>query len=89
MAGAALPLRGDKPPELAALAPALHFFSATALSSGQPARRFPLGAVARGLPALRSVRMPANCRPFLSATATNSPSESACLCVVALCAPMR
>ena len=45
------------------------FFSAPALSCAQPARRFPLGAVARGLPAFRSARMPANRRPFLSATA--------------------
>lgn len=89
MAGAEPPLRGYKPPALAALAPAIHFFSASALSCAQVAMAFPLGAVARGLPLLRPARMPANCRPFLSAGAMNSPSESRCLCVVGLCPPMR
>lgn len=61
LSGARLqPLQGCKPPALAAVAPPLLFFSATALSCAQPARRFPLGAVARGLPALRAARMTAN-----------------------------
>lgn len=69
MAGAVPPLRGYKPPAQAALAPAIHFFSAVALICVQVAMAFPLGAVARGLPLLRPARMPANCRPFLSAIA--------------------
>ena len=57
------PLRGQR------LSLTLLFFSATALCRGALLRLFPLGVVARGLPASDGLRMPANSRPYFSAGA--------------------
>ena len=58
-----------KPLSGTAVVATLRFFSATALFCVHPLRRFPPGAVARGLPPSECVRMPATCSPCLSAGA--------------------